>query len=105
MDALLLGALLVCLAVAAVRWGHDSRDRVESEEEALARQSVQWPPFGSASLVRRQARSTPDEQPPGAAALASARAAARTTRDGTRRPTASGWPDATHEDQAGERPA
>jgi hypothetical protein len=38
MDALLVLSLLVVLAILAARFGHDSREKVASTEEAFARQ-------------------------------------------------------------------
>lgn len=42
MDAIVLLGLLTSLAVAAVRWGHDSRDTIRSKEEGLATYGVSW---------------------------------------------------------------
>jgi hypothetical protein len=42
MDALLILGLLIALALAAPRWGVDTRRRLESEEDALAARGVVW---------------------------------------------------------------
>jgi hypothetical protein len=42
MDALLILGLLIALALAAPRWGADTRLRLESEEHALASRGVVW---------------------------------------------------------------
>jgi hypothetical protein len=42
MDALLVLSLFLVLALLAARFGHDSRERLASSEEALARQGFAW---------------------------------------------------------------
>jgi hypothetical protein len=42
MEALVILGLFVVLALLAARFGHDSRERVASIEEALARQGFTW---------------------------------------------------------------
>jgi hypothetical protein len=42
MDALLVLSLFLVLALLAARFGHDSRDRLASNEEAFARQGFAW---------------------------------------------------------------
>jgi hypothetical protein len=42
MDAVVVLVLLMFLALAAPRWGADSRAGLESEEEALAARGVVW---------------------------------------------------------------
>ncbi|HET6315775.1 MAG TPA: hypothetical protein VFG86_04910 [Chloroflexota bacterium] len=42
MEALLILSLFLVLAVLAARFGHDSRERLTSSEEALARHGFAW---------------------------------------------------------------
>ena len=42
MEAIVLLGLLTSLAVASMRWGHDSRDTIHSKEEELACYGVSW---------------------------------------------------------------
>ncbi len=42
MEALLIIALLLALAILDPRFGHDSREHLISAEEGLARQGVDW---------------------------------------------------------------
>ena len=42
MDLLLVLAIPVALALAALRWGADSRDTITSEEARLARYGFVW---------------------------------------------------------------
>ena len=42
MDALVIIAMLLLLAVLPLRFGHDSRERVPSEEERLAQRGFAW---------------------------------------------------------------
>jgi hypothetical protein len=49
MDASLVLGLFVALAVAAARWGHDSREGVRSKEQDLAAHGVCWEGLGDAA--------------------------------------------------------
>jgi hypothetical protein len=42
MEALLILSLFLALALAAARFGHDSRERLASTEEGLARHGFAW---------------------------------------------------------------
>lgn len=42
MEALLILSLFVALALLAARFGHDSREKLASREEALAHQGFAW---------------------------------------------------------------
>lgn len=42
MDALLVLAILIVLALVAPRWGADTRPRFESQEHALAARGIVW---------------------------------------------------------------
>ena len=42
MDALLVLSLFLILALLAARFGHDSREQLASNEEAVARQGFAW---------------------------------------------------------------
>jgi hypothetical protein len=42
MELLLLLALLLLLDLLALRYGHDSRDRLRSDEERLAASGITW---------------------------------------------------------------
>ena len=42
MEALLIVSLLIVLALVAPRFGHDSREQLASNEEALARWGFAW---------------------------------------------------------------
>ncbi len=42
MDALLVLAILIVLALAAPRWGTDSSPHFESQEHALAARGIVW---------------------------------------------------------------
>jgi hypothetical protein len=42
MELLLSLAVLIVLGVAAVRWGHDSRDASQSDEAILAARGYAW---------------------------------------------------------------
>jgi hypothetical protein len=43
MELVVILGLLLVLAVAAPRWGHDSRTGVRSKEQKLAAAGLRWP--------------------------------------------------------------
>jgi hypothetical protein len=51
MEAIFILALLVALALAAPRWGRDSRQRLDSKEFDLAMHGVVWPRPAQGSRV------------------------------------------------------
>ena len=53
MDLLLVLAIPILLALAALRWGADSRDTVLSEEARLARYGFAWEHTAGPAVARR----------------------------------------------------
>ena len=43
MEPIVVFALLLMLAIAAPRWGYDSRDAIRSKDRELAASGVRWP--------------------------------------------------------------
>jgi hypothetical protein len=53
MDALIVLGLLIALAVAAPRWGRDSRNAARSKEQELASYGLSWEEIHAAGAAAR----------------------------------------------------
>ena len=52
MEFLVSVLVLIVLAVLALRYGHDSRDMMQSKEQQLACFGMQWPAYGGVPVPR-----------------------------------------------------